>query len=125
MRLGYIGAPIATSISINTLAVLNLIYVVYYSPKAARHPISRRSFQKKRHLGRLGFAAVGESDNTLRQSSKTDCYTNSTNIFPVVDLDIFRRYSKSVCQCAFCLWIVVNTLFWGKVLAQGSVMQIR
>ncbi|KAJ7233732.1 mate-domain-containing protein [Mycena haematopus] len=66
IRLGYIGAPIATAVSFNLVSLLSLAYAALFLPewnrlnqKTAWHPVCRRSFQKLGILVHLGGAGVG------------------------------------------------------------------
>lgn len=59
VRLGFIGAPIASAISYNLIAIASIIYG-FYVPKTAWHPITWRMFTKMGFLCRLGFAGVGQ-----------------------------------------------------------------
>ncbi|KAG1729548.1 mate-domain-containing protein [Suillus lakei] len=60
VRIGFIGAPIATAISFNLISVSSVIYSIFYIEKTAWHPISRRSFSGLGLLVRLGLAGVGQ-----------------------------------------------------------------
>ncbi|THH31443.1 hypothetical protein EUX98_g2769 [Antrodiella citrinella] len=61
VRLGFIGAPIATAISFNLISIASIIYGVFYVPKTAWHPISRRMFTSLGVLVQLGLAGVGQT----------------------------------------------------------------
>lgn len=61
IRLGFIGAPIATAISFNLIALMALIYGVFFVPKTAWYPVSRRSFTSLAYLVNLGLGGVGKS----------------------------------------------------------------
>ncbi|KAF8513417.1 mate-domain-containing protein [Hysterangium stoloniferum] len=60
IRLGFIGAPIAIVLSFYTMAILNLLYGIYWTPKKAWHPFSRRSFHSLGVIVRLGLSGVGQ-----------------------------------------------------------------
>jgi len=60
VRLGFIGAPIATAISFNLISVCSVIYGVLYTPTTAWHPIGRRSFRSLGTLVQLGLAGTGQ-----------------------------------------------------------------
>jgi len=60
IRLGFIGAPIATSISFNLVSVMSIVYGIFFVPNTAWHPISRRSFTHLGVLAQLGIAGVGQ-----------------------------------------------------------------
>ncbi|KDQ60317.1 hypothetical protein JAAARDRAFT_56234 [Jaapia argillacea MUCL 33604] len=59
-RLGFIGAPIATAISFNLIALISIIYGVFFIPKTAWYPFSRRMFTSLGVLVQLGLAGVGQ-----------------------------------------------------------------
>ncbi|KAF8880025.1 mate-domain-containing protein [Infundibulicybe gibba] len=61
IRLGFIGAPIATAISFNLISVLSLLYGIFFVPRTAWHPLSRRMFSNLGTLSRLGVAGVGQT----------------------------------------------------------------
>ena len=59
IRLGFIGAPIATAISFNLISLASVIYGVFFVPRTAWHPLSRRCFTSLGVLVQLGLAGVG------------------------------------------------------------------
>ncbi|KAG6876116.1 hypothetical protein C0992_000912 [Termitomyces sp. T32_za158] len=61
IRLGFIGAPIATAVSFNLVSVMSIVYGVFYVPKTAWHPLDRRMFTNLGVLVPLGFAGVGQT----------------------------------------------------------------
>ncbi|KAF7291886.1 RNA helicase [Mycena indigotica] len=58
IRLGFIGAPIATVCSLNLVCVMNITYGIFIAPHTAWMPISRRSFTSLGILVNLGLAGV-------------------------------------------------------------------
>jgi MATE family multidrug resistance protein len=60
IRLGFIGAPLATAISFNLVSLLSIIYGVFFVPKTAWHPISRRMFTSLGVPVQLGVSGVGQ-----------------------------------------------------------------
>lgn len=60
IRLGFIGAPIATSISYNLVSIASVIYGIFFVEKTAWHPLSRRSFTSLGLLVQLGLGGVGQ-----------------------------------------------------------------
>ncbi|EIW79476.1 multidrug Oligosaccharidyl-lipid polysaccharide flippase [Coniophora puteana RWD-64-598 SS2] len=60
IRLGFIGAPIATSISYNLISIASIVYGVWFVDKRAWHPISRRCLSNLGIVVKLGFAGVGQ-----------------------------------------------------------------
>ncbi|KXN88103.1 hypothetical protein AN958_07562 [Leucoagaricus sp. SymC.cos] len=60
IRLGFIGAPLATAISFNLVSLLSIIYGAFFVPKTAWHPLSRRMFTGLGVLLQLGVSGVGQ-----------------------------------------------------------------
>lgn len=60
IRLGFIGAPIATAISFNLVSLMSIAYGVFYVPRTAWYPPSRRMFTSLGVLVQLGLGGVGE-----------------------------------------------------------------
>ncbi|KAI3616804.1 multidrug oligosaccharidyl-lipid polysaccharide flippase [Moniliophthora roreri] len=61
IRLGFIGAPIATAVSFNLISLMSIVYGVFFVPKTAWYPISRRSFTSLGTLVHLGLGGVGQT----------------------------------------------------------------
>jgi Na+-driven multidrug efflux pump len=61
VRIGFIGAPIATSISFNLISISSVIYGIFFVERTAWHPISMRSFTGLGCLVKLGLAGVGQT----------------------------------------------------------------
>lgn len=61
VRLGFVGAPIATAVSFNLIAIATAAYILLYDPRTAWHPISLSMFHNLGLLVRLGLAGVGRS----------------------------------------------------------------
>lgn len=61
VRLGFIGAPIATAISFNLVALISIFYGVFYVPRTAWYPLSSRMFTSLGVLVQLGLAGVGQT----------------------------------------------------------------
>lgn len=64
IRLGFIGAPIATSISYNLVSILSVIYGIYFVPKTAWHPLSAKAFTHLGFLAKLSAGSVGQVAST-------------------------------------------------------------
>ncbi|KAF8331803.1 MATE efflux family protein [Amanita rubescens] len=60
IRLGFIGAPIATVISFNLISIASIIYGVFYVPRTAWYPLSRHMFSGLGVLVQLGLSGVGQ-----------------------------------------------------------------
>lgn len=60
IRLGFIGAPIATAISLNLISFASLIYAIFIMPRTAWYPLSTRAFTNLGVLVSLGLAGTGQ-----------------------------------------------------------------
>lgn len=60
IRLGFIGAPIATSISHNLMSILSAMYGIYFVPRTAWHPLTIRAFTHLGFLAKLSAGGVGK-----------------------------------------------------------------
>lgn len=60
IRLGFIGAPIAISISYNLISIASVIYGVFFVEKTAWHPISTRCLTSLGPLAWLCVGSIGE-----------------------------------------------------------------
>ncbi|KAG8787544.1 hypothetical protein FRC12_015467 [Ceratobasidium sp. 428] len=59
-RLGFIGAPIASSLSFTLMAVVSVLYTYLYVPKTAWHPVGRHTLQGLGRLFKLGLEGTGQ-----------------------------------------------------------------
>ncbi len=60
IRLGFIGAPLATAISFNLISLLSIIYGIFFVPKTAWYPLSRRMFTGLGVVVQLGISGAGQ-----------------------------------------------------------------
>jgi len=60
VRLGFIGAPIASSISYNLVSIASVIYGVFFVRKTAWHPITAKAFSDLGFMTKLSFGGVGK-----------------------------------------------------------------
>lgn len=60
LRLGFIGAPIATALSMNLISIASLAYGVFFVPSTAWHPFTMRIFTNLGVVVRLGLAGTGQ-----------------------------------------------------------------
>jgi hypothetical protein len=64
VALGFVGAPLATAISFNLIAIASIVYGIYFIPRTAWLPFSRRSFTNLGVLIRLGLGGIGLCSTT-------------------------------------------------------------
>ncbi|KAF5364814.1 hypothetical protein D9758_009308 [Tetrapyrgos nigripes] len=61
VRIGFIGAPLATSISYYIISISYIIYGVFFVPRTAWHPLSILGFRNLGVLIKLGLAGIGQT----------------------------------------------------------------
>lgn len=62
IRLGYIGAPISTAISINLVTIASVVYGVWFVPdRTAWYPLSKRMFHSLGVMVKLGVGGIGQT----------------------------------------------------------------
>ena len=71
IRLGFIGAPIATAVSFNLISIMSICYGIFFVPKTAWYPLSSRMFKGLGVLVRLGLSGVG-----MYSFQQTECMTH-------------------------------------------------
>lgn len=98
IRLGFIGAPIASAISFSLVSLISLLYGVLFVPRTAWHPISSRMFSNLGVLVRLGLSGVGKLTWTRFPSTYWLGFLDlwRTNGIRVVGLGTCRTCSFSV-----------------------------
>ncbi|KAG6914724.1 hypothetical protein DXG01_015754 [Tephrocybe rancida] len=60
IRLGFIGAPIASALSIWLISATALVHGAYLVPRTAWHPLSMKMFTNLGLLMRLGLSGIGQ-----------------------------------------------------------------
>jgi hypothetical protein len=60
LRLGFIGAPIATAISLNLITLFYCLYGLWIAPRVAWHPITKECLQELGILFKLGVSGVAQ-----------------------------------------------------------------
>ncbi|KIJ59880.1 hypothetical protein HYDPIDRAFT_161804 [Hydnomerulius pinastri MD-312] len=60
VRLGFIGAPIATAISYNLIAIAAVVYGVCFVERTAWHPISSKALTSLSYLAILSLGSIGQ-----------------------------------------------------------------
>ncbi|KAF5336420.1 hypothetical protein D9611_006482 [Ephemerocybe angulata] len=60
-RLGFIGAPLASAISFNLIAIASFVYGAFFVDRRAWHPLSKRMFTNLGLLAHLGLSGVGQT----------------------------------------------------------------
>ncbi|KAF5385183.1 hypothetical protein D9615_000933 [Tricholomella constricta] len=60
IRLGFIGAPIASVLSFYLISLISFIHVMYFTPRTTWHPLSAKMFTNLGLLVRLGLSGIAQ-----------------------------------------------------------------
>ncbi|KAG8781578.1 hypothetical protein FRC12_021733 [Ceratobasidium sp. 428] len=60
INIGFVGAPIASSISYTLMAITSVLYAYFFVPSTAWHPITSSSFRELPRLFKLGLSGTGQ-----------------------------------------------------------------
>ena len=100
LRLGFIGAPIATAISLNLITFFYCLYGLWIAPRAAWHPITKECLQDLGILFKLGISGVGQVAAEVSSKRSEYAMSESQYLFTVVELGTRR---SSVVHWAFTM----------------------
>ncbi|EIN09165.1 MATE efflux family protein [Punctularia strigosozonata HHB-11173 SS5] len=108
VRLGFVGAPISTTISVNLISIASIFYGVFFTPRTAWHPLSRRAFSNLGMLVGQGLAGVAQVGaewwswelNGLSASFLGPMLLASQNVMLQSSASMFQvPYSLSIAAC--------------------------
>ncbi|QRV82118.1 MATE efflux family protein [Ceratobasidium sp. AG-Ba] len=71
IRLGFIGAPIATSLSMFLISCCYIAYIIFLASRTAWHPVSSKALTNQPKLIRLGLAGIGQTVASWRSGELT------------------------------------------------------
>ncbi|KAJ7484512.1 MATE efflux family protein [Mycena latifolia] len=108
IRLGYIGAPIATACAFNLVCLMNIIYGIFCAPRTAWQPISRRSFTSLGILVNLGLAGVGQTASEWWAWELVALAASLLGPVPLATQSILLSSSSTTYQAPFALSVAAS-----------------
>jgi len=124
IRLGFIGAPIATGISFNLISVCSVTYGVLYTPRTAWHPIGRRSFRSLGTLFELGLAGTGQIASEWWCWELVGLVASQLGATALAAQSVLLVSSSTAYQAPFALG-VATTVRIGNLLGSGHGKKAR
>ncbi|KAG2752800.1 MATE efflux family protein [Suillus brevipes Sb2] len=115
IRIGFIGAPIATSISFNLISISSIIYGIFYIERTAWCPISVRSFTSLGCLVKLGLAGVGQTASEWWSWELNNCALGPTAL---AAQSILLISSSCTFQAPFALSLATSVRRIGNLLGE-------
>ena len=123
IRLGFIGAPVATVVSYYLISIVSLIYGRYLVPQTAWQPLSTKMFHDLGILARLGSSGVGMSVVRFSRIYLPPRFVySSTSGLYMVGLGMCRTGYILVISNTFLLEYCLNLPFkaWVQMLSHVS-----
>ncbi|KAJ6556154.1 mate-domain-containing protein [Mycena capillaripes] len=131
IRLGYIGAPIATAVSFNLVSLLSIAYGIFFLPawnrlhqKSAWHPVCRRSFQNLGILFHLGIAGVAQTASEWWAWELVALAASQISPLALATQSILLVSTSTAYQGPFALGIASSVRI-GNLLGEGHADRAR
>ncbi|GAB1522295.1 ethionine resistance protein [Rhizoctonia solani] len=124
IRLGFVGAPLATAISFNLIAVCSVAYGLLYTPGTAWHPIGRRSFRSLGTLVQLGLAGTGQIASEWWSWELVGLAASQLGPVALAAQSVLLVSSSTSYQAPFALG-VATTVRIGNLLGSGHGKKAR
>ncbi|KAF8699989.1 MATE efflux family protein, partial [Rhizoctonia solani] len=124
IRLGFVGAPLATAISFNLIAGCSVAYGLLYTPGTAWHPIGRRSFRSLGTLVQLGLAGTGQIASEWWSWELVGLAASQLGPVALAAQSVLLVSSSTSYQAPFALG-VATTVRIGNLLGSGHGKKAR
>ncbi|KAK7451018.1 ethionine resistance protein, variant 2 [Stygiomarasmius scandens] len=111
IRIGFIGAPLATSISYYIITISYIVYGVFFVPRTAWHPITVNGLRNLGLLAKLGLAGVGQT-------------ASEWWAWDIVAL-VASQLGSDVILAAQSVLVVTSSTTWQAPFALGIAASIR
>ncbi|KAI6147226.1 MATE efflux family protein [Pisolithus tinctorius] len=122
--LGFIGAPIAASISYNFVAVASVVYGVFFVPRTAWHPITVRAFTNLGYLAKLSFGGVGQLASAWWSWELVGLAASFLGPVPLAAQSVLITTSSSFYQAPYALSIATSVRI-GNLLGERNAKRAR
>ncbi|KAI6025992.1 MATE efflux family protein [Pisolithus marmoratus] len=120
-RLGFIGAPIAASISYNVVAVAFVVYGALFVPRTAWHPITVRAFSNLGYLAKLSIGGIGQLASSWWS---WELVGRSLGPVPLAAQSVLITTSSSFFQAPYALGIATSVRI-GNLLGEKNARSAR
>ncbi|KAF6757789.1 multidrug Oligosaccharidyl-lipid polysaccharide flippase [Ephemerocybe angulata] len=118
--LGFVGAPLASAISFNLIALLNLTYGLFFVDRRAWHPWSLRAFSNLGYLFRLGASGVAQSASEWWAWELVTLAVSQFGPAALAAQSALVMSASTTCQAASALGVATSVRI-GNLLGEGKV----
>ncbi|ELU44308.1 multidrug/Oligosaccharidyl-lipid/Polysaccharide flippase [Rhizoctonia solani AG-1 IA] len=121
---GFIGAPIASSLSFNLMAIISLVYARWFIPNTAFHPINRQCFREIGKLFRLGLSGVGQIASEWWSWEFVALAASQLGPVPLAAQSVLLTSSSTAFQTPYSLGMA-TTVRVGNLLGSGQAQMAK
>ncbi|KAF8699910.1 Multidrug oligosaccharidyl-lipid polysaccharide flippase, partial [Rhizoctonia solani] len=121
---GFIGAPIASSLSFNLMAIISLVYARWFIPNTAFHPINRQCFREIGKLFRLGLSGVGQIASEWWSWEFVALAASQLGPVPLAAQSVLLTSSSTAFQTPYSLGMA-TTVRVGNLLGSGHAQMAK
>ncbi|KAI0700194.1 MATE efflux family protein [Cytidiella melzeri] len=122
VRLGFIGAPIATVISFYLISICSIVYGVWFIPQTAWHPLSMRCFTSLGVLVQLGLAGVGQTASEWWSWELVGLAASLLGPVPLATQSVLLVSASTTFQAPFALSVAASVRI-GNLLGEGNALR--
>ncbi|KAF9459120.1 MATE efflux family protein [Collybia nuda] len=122
VRLGFIGAPIATAISFNLVSLMSICYGLFFVPSTAWYPLSRRMFTSLGVLVQLGLAGVGQTASEWWAWELVALAASLLGPVVLATQSVLLVSASSTFQAPFALGVATSVRI-GNLLGEGKAQR--
>ncbi|KAG6919099.1 hypothetical protein DXG01_009352 [Tephrocybe rancida] len=124
IRLGFIGAPIATMVSYYLVAIASFVYGAYLIPRTAWHPLSMKMFCDLGILVRLGLSGVAQVTSQWWAWEFATLATSYMGPISLAGHSILSTTSAMIFQLHFSN-VSAATIRIGNLLGENNAVRAR
>ncbi|CAE7222164.1 unnamed protein product [Rhizoctonia solani] len=124
LNIGFIGAPIASAISFNLMAVILSVYARWFIPSTAFHPINRQCFREIGRLFRLGLSGVGQIASEWWSWEFVALAASQLGPIPLAAQSVMLVSSSTAFQTPYSLGMA-TTVRVGNLLGSGHAQAAK
>ncbi|KIK23952.1 hypothetical protein PISMIDRAFT_678674 [Pisolithus microcarpus 441] len=122
--LGFIGAPIAASISYNFVAIAFVVYGAFFVPRTAWHPITLRAFTNLGYLAKLSIGGIGQLASSWWSWELVGLVASFLGPVPLATQSVLITTSSSFFQAPYALGIATSVRI-GNLLGERDVERAK
>ncbi|KAI6112391.1 MATE efflux family protein [Pisolithus thermaeus] len=122
--LGFIGAPIAASISYNFVAIAFVVYGAFFVPRTAWHPITLRAFTNLGYLAKLSVGGIGQLASSWWSWEFVGLIASFLGPVPLATQSVLITTCSSFFQAPYAVGIATSVRI-GNLLGERNAERAR